>query len=88
MEKAFVLALAISVIYFVIKYAEMRYLEKKVRPLRESVRDVLMVFGSAFVCSFGFIHYQNKIDDFVAVITDTNILKAENTQVFTGMPGF
>jgi hypothetical protein len=88
MEKAFVLSLAICVIYFLLKYAEMRYLEKKVRPLRESVRDVIMVFMSAFVCSFGFIHYRNKIDDFVAVITNTNILKAENTQVFTGLPGF
>lgn len=88
MEKAFVLAVAISVIYSIVKYLEMRYLEQKMKPLREIVRDVLMVSVSAFICSFIFIYNKNKIDDFVAVVTNTNVLKPENTQVFTGVPGF
>ena len=88
MEKAFILAVAISVVYTIVKYLEMRYLEQKIKPLREIVRDVLMVSVSSFVCSFVFIYNKNKIDDFVAVITNTNVLKPENTQVFTGVPGF
>ena len=88
MEKAFILAVAISVVYTIVKYLEMRYLEQKMKPLREIVRDVLMVSVSSFVCSFVFIYNKNKIDDFVAVITNTNVLKPENTQVFTGVPGF
>jgi len=88
MEKAFILAVAISVLYSIIKYLEMRFLEQKMKPLREIVRDVLMVSVAAFVCSFVFIYNKNKIDDFVAVVTNTNVLKPENTQVFTGVPGF
>ena len=88
MEKALFLTIAISVIYSIIKYLEMRYLEEKMKPLREIVRDVLMVSVSSFVCSFAFIYNKNKIDDFFAVVTNTNILKPENTQVFTGVPGF
>jgi len=88
MEKALFMSVAIGVVYSIIKYLEMRYLEQKMKPLRENVRDVLMVFGSSFVCTFVFIYYQTKIDDFVAVVTNTNILKSENTQVFTGVPGF
>lgn len=88
MEKALFLAVAISVLYSIIKYLEMRYLEQKMKPLREIVRDTLMVSVSSFICSFVFIYYKNKIDDFVAVVTNTNVLKPENTQVFTGVPGF
>ena len=88
MEKAFILAMAITVVYSIVKYLEMRFLEQKMKPLREIVRDVLMVSVSSFVCSFVFIYYKNKIDDFVAVVTNTNVLKPENTQVFTGVPGF
>ena len=88
MEKAFVLAVVICVLYSIVKYLEMRYLEQKIKPLREIVRDVLMVFVSSFVCSFVFIYNKNKIDEFFAVVTNTNILKPENTQVFTGVPGF
>lgn len=88
MEKALLLTVAISVIYSIVKYLEMRYLEQKMKPLREIVRDVLMVSVSSFVCSFVFIYYRNKIDDFVSVVTNTNVLKPENTQVFTGVPGF
>ena len=75
-------------VYSIVKYLEMRFLEQKMKPLREIVRDVLMVSVSSFVCSFVFIYYKNKIDDFVAVVTNTNVLKPENTQVFTGVPGF
>jgi uncharacterized membrane protein len=88
MEKAFILAVAITLVYSIVKYLEMRFLEQKMKPLREIVRDVLMVSVSSFVCSFVFIYYKNKIDDFVAVVTNTNVLKPENTQVFTGVPGF
>jgi hypothetical protein len=88
MEKALFLAVAISVVYSIVKYLEMRYLEQKMKPLRENVRDIFMVFVSSFACSFIFLYYKNKIDDFVAVVTNTNVLKPENTQVFTGVPGF
>jgi len=88
MEKALVLAIIISVIYALLKFLEIKYLEKSKKPLRDIVRDVIFVFISSFVSSYTFIYYQNKIDDFFSAITNTNILKAENTQVFTGMPDF
>jgi len=88
MEKALVLAIVISVIYAITKYLEMRFLDKKMKPLRDIVRDIFMVFASAFISCFGFIYYQNKIDDFFAVITNTNVLKADSTQVITGIPDF
>ena len=88
MEKALVLAFLISGLFAIMKFLEMKYLEKKMKPLKEIVRDVLIAFMASFGCSFVFLQYQNKLDDFLSVITNTGTLKAESTQVFTGIPDF
>ena len=88
MEKALVLAFLISGLFAIMKFLEMKYLEKKMKPLKEIVRDVLIAFMASFGCSFVFLKYQIKLDDFLSVITNTGKLKAESTQVFTGIPDF
>tara|TARA_B100001063_G_C16371236_1_gene360842 strand:- start:270 stop:536 length:267 start_codon:yes stop_codon:yes gene_type:complete len=88
MEKVLGLAIIITVLFGIMKFVEMKFLEKKMKPLKELVRDLCMVFLASFSSSFVFINYQNKIDDFFSVITNENTVKAETTQVFTGMPEF
>jgi predicted nuclease of restriction endonuclease-like RecB superfamily len=88
MEKALFLAIGITVIFGLLKFLEMKYLEKHLKPLRDVVRDLVMVFLSSFVCSFGVLNYQTKIDDFLSILTNTSVLKPDNTQVFVGMPDF
>lgn len=88
MEKALILAIVISVLFGLLKFVEMKYLDKKMKPLRDVVRDLVMVFGASFGASFVFLYYHDKIDDFLSVVTNTNHLKAETTQVFTGIPDF
>jgi hypothetical protein len=88
MEKALFLAIGITVLFGLLKFVEMKYLEKHLKPLRDVVRDLVMVFLSSFVCSFGVLNYQTKIDDFLSILTNTSVLKPDNTQVFVGMPDF
>ena len=88
MEKALFLSVVVVVIFGVLKFLEMKYLDKHLKPLRDVVRDLVMVFLSAFLCSMGLLQYQDKVDDFLSVITNTNTMKAEHTQVFTGIPDF
>ena len=88
MEKVLLLAIAITVFYGVMKFLEMKYIENKLKPLRDVIRDLVMVFGSSFVCAFAVIHYQNKLDDFLSIITNQSSLPPTATQVFTGNPDF
>ena len=88
MEKALIMSLVICVIFGVLKCLEMKYLDKELKPLKHVIRDLVMVFASAFMTSFVFLYYQNKIDDFLSILTNTNLLKSETTQVFTGNPEF
>lgn len=88
MEKALFLSIAIVVAFGIFKFLEMKYLDKQLKPLRDVVRDLVMVFVSTFVSALAYIQYQNKFDDFLSVITNTNVMKPEQTQVFTGLPDF
>jgi hypothetical protein len=88
MEKVLLMTIVICVLFGIIKFLEMKYIEKNLKPLKEILRDLVMVFASSFVSIFIFFHYQNSIDDFVSVLTNTSHLKSETTQVFTGVPDF
>ena len=48
MEKLLVIALIITVIFFVIKVLEMKYLSKEMKPLKYTIRDTFFVFISSF----------------------------------------
>lgn len=88
MEKVFIIAIVICVLFGLLKYFEMKYIEKEIKPLKELLRDIVIVFISS-LCPLAFVlYYQNRIDDFLSVITNTNVLKGETTQVFTGVPDF
>jgi hypothetical protein len=88
MEKVLLLSIVITVFFGIMKFVEMKYLENKLKPLRDMIRDLVMVFGASFVCAFGLINYQHKFDDFWSVITNQNVLPETTTQVFTGNPDF
>ena len=88
MEKALFLAIGITIVFGILKFLEMKYLDKHLKPLRDVVRDLVMVFLSSFLCSFAVLHYQTKIDDFLSILTNTSSLKPDNTQVFVGTPDF
>ena len=90
LTNTFVVAGIISVIYFLIKFAEMRFLcdEDDMISLKQVTRDALVVFCSTLSASFLFFHFQNSIADFFNVITETKVLNPASTQIFTDVPPF
>jgi hypothetical protein len=42
----------ISIVYFIVKFIEMRFLEKEAKPLKLLVKDTLFVFFSVIVGGF------------------------------------
>jgi hypothetical protein len=79
MDNIFLIAAIISIIFFVIKFIEMRFIEKENKPLKFLIRDSLLVYFSVITGNF--------------VIDQINPLMeggAINTQpaVFTDNPNF
>jgi hypothetical protein len=52
------------------------------------VRDFMLVFTSAFACSYVVFNFDKNITDFFAVVTDTPSFIPDTTEVFTGEPSF
>ena len=88
MEKTFILAFFTTLVFCLMKVIEMKYIEKKMEPLKNLVRECIFVFISSFVCGYFIIEYSLPIDGILNTITDVNVFKPSSTEVFTGVPDF
>ena len=52
MDNIFLIAGIISVIFFLVKFLEMRYVEKESKPLKLLIRDTLVVYVSVVAGNF------------------------------------
>ena len=88
MEKVILFAVVVTVLFGAMKFAEMKFIEQEMKPLKDIVRDVVMVFGSAIFGGYVFLMNGNYLDEMFSVIMNTKTLNAETTQIFTGTPEF
>ena len=52
MTSIFVTATIIAISYFIVKFLEMRYIEKESKPLKVLVKDTLLVYFSVIIANF------------------------------------
>lgn len=81
MANIFIISGVISIIFFLIKFIEMRFIDKESKPLKILIRDSLLVYFS--VISGNFIFEQLK-----PVIQDGGEGVIRNPGVFIDNPGF
>ena len=75
----FIIAAIIAITFFVVKFLEMRYIEKESKPLKVLIRDALVVYFSVIISHF-------IIDQLNPIMTAGGIKKV--TPVFTDNPAF
>ena len=88
MEKVFVIAILTVALFCLAKIVEIKYLNQESKPLKFLVRDSIIVFGCTLVSAYIFIYMNSSITDFFNVVTESKVLKADTTQIFTGVPEF
>ena len=88
MESVFLAAFLITFLFCIIKVIEMKYFEKKWKPLKVIIRDAVIVYGCSIVSLFVFFYTKGSITDFLNVVTDNKTLNVATTQIFTDEPGF
>ena len=49
MDNIFIVAAIISLVFFISKFIEMRFVEKETKPLKLLIRDSLLVYFSVFI---------------------------------------
>ena len=80
MDNIFMFALIISIVFFIVKFLEMRYVDSEPKPLKLLVRDTLVVYFSVI---FG-----NFILEQVEPLLNNGTEISKITPVFTDNPGF
>ena len=89
MNPVFLVAFLITGLFILAKFIEYKYFptEDK-KPLKETVRDTLIVLACALGGSYGYFQFQDTIGDFFNVVTEAKVLNAASTQIFTDKPNF
>jgi hypothetical protein len=88
MEEVFIITTIITVSFCLSKFIEHKYFSEDVKPLKDVVRDCLLVLMSSVTGSYVYFYFQTSICDFFNVVTETKVLNNATTQVFTDNPTF
>jgi hypothetical protein len=80
MKNIFLIAAVISITFLLAKFMEMRFIEKESKPLKDLIRDALLVYFSVLLANF-IIEQLNPLMN-----GGSNALK--HTPIFTDNPGF
>lgn len=89
MDAMLIVSVVVTVLFFVIKFLESRYLEREnPRPLKDILRDTIIVMVCSLLGCFVYFNLNTKINEFFNIITETKVLTPESTMVFTDSPGF
>ena len=80
MDNIFIIEGIISVIFFIAKFIEMRFVEKENKPLKLLIRDSLLVYFSVIIANFILEQLNPMIQ---TAGTASNV-----TPIFTDNPGF
>jgi uncharacterized membrane protein len=91
MLKIVALSFLITIIYSIIKFIEVRYIDENKTPksLKLVIRDGLIVLVSSLVCLVIFFQFEKEIMDFFNIVTENkDILINKKVDVFVDGPGF
>lgn len=88
MEQFLIPAIITTILFSILKFLEMKYLDKQLKPLKNIIRDAFMVFVSTLVGVYAFSLFGGSVQEFFNIVTESKTLNAAATQVFTDVPGF
>jgi len=88
MQQVAIVSFLITLFFCIFKFVETKYLEKEDVPLKKLVRDAIVVLICSILATTIFFNLEGHINDFFNIITDTKVLNANTTQIFTDTPGF
>ena len=87
-SQAFIISILISIVYAIVTVVEGKFIQKKLKPTKEIIREGFFVFISSIVSLFLFFKMSGTLTEFFNIITDTKTDTVKATEVFTGEPGF
>lgn len=88
MEKVFIISIIITFLYCLIKFLEMKFIEKEMKPVKTIVRDAIIIMFCSIVSTYLYFNIDTNVVNFFNVLTNNTVVEPSVTQVFTDQPGF
>lgn len=89
MDPMFVITVTITLLFVLAKFIEYKYFQSdEKKPLKDTVRDIIIVTICSLAGSYLFFQFQGSIHDFFDVVTESKSVTSAATQVFTDKPNF
>lgn len=88
MEKVFIISIIITFLYCLIKFLEMKFIEKEFKPVKTIVRDAIIIMFCSIVSTYLYFNIDTNVVNFFNVLTNNTVVEPSVTQVFTDQPGF
>lgn len=88
MENVIIISLAITLFYVFVKVIEMKFVDKEWKPVKQIVKDSLIVFACSIAATSSYYFLEPNINEFFNVVTDNKLVTSANTQIFTDEPNF
>lgn len=88
MDKIFVISISITLLFFIIKIFELKYLKKEKKAMKEVIRDSFIVLLASSIITYIFVQFETSITDFFCVITNDKKAILNETAIFTDEPDF
>jgi len=90
MENIFIISLLTTFLYSLAKIVIMKFVDKEMQPLKELVKDAVIVFSTSLIAVYVFSHMDGNMTNFLNVITDTKTIPAGlgASEIFTDVPTF
>lgn len=88
MEKLFLIVFLVVGLFCAIKFIDMKFVDKQMKPIKYVIRDAGIVFISSLAGLYLMLYYNNNVNEFFNVVTNNSTLNPATTQVFTDAPGF
>jgi hypothetical protein len=89
MDPMFVVTVTTTLLFVLAKFIEYKYFQgEEKKPLKDTVRDTLIVMICSLASSYVFFQFNDSIHDFFDVVTESKVASGAATQVFTDKPNF
>ena len=88
MEQIFIISISVTLLFCVAKLVEMKFLHDELKPLKEVVRDAIIVLMCTIASTTVVFNVNSSIFEFFNVVTENKTINPANTEIFTDTPGF
>lgn len=88
MYRVVVISIIISLAYFIFRIIEMKYISKENIPLKDIIKDSLVVLLCSILGTFIFVSLETTFYEMFNIITDNKNIMPKMTEVFIDEPGF